>query len=201
MPTVRRRQAHLACDATGCRKLCKTTSGLKRHQNQCKHWNDTQSQRDTPPPIPLKIQSLEPSADNETFDTPDSGTDTDIDPPVAKTTVQYHPIIDGTPCSRVGADLHDGTAPSPPPDVDRDKFDPFTSCADFEFAEFLYKNVEMSGGNLDKLSEILATLYPGQETPFENHNDLYATIDSIEHGTSRWKSFSISYNGNISTLR
>ncbi|KAF9489865.1 hypothetical protein BDN71DRAFT_1400860 [Pleurotus eryngii] len=201
MPTVHRRQAHLACNALGCRKMCKTTSGLKRHQNQCKFRNNAAKFRsNTPPPVPLKSLSCEPSApapDIDTLDTPDADTDTDTVPPIAKTTVQYHPIIDGTPCSRIGADLHDGTAPSPPPDVDKYKFDPFTSCADFEFAEFLYKNVEMSGGNLDKLSEILAALYPGQEPPFENHKDLYATIDSVEHGASRWKSFSVSYNGEI----
>ncbi|KAF9489508.1 hypothetical protein BDN71DRAFT_1435331 [Pleurotus eryngii] len=154
MPTVCHRQAHPACNALRYRKMCKTTSGLKRHQNQS-------------------------APDIETLDTPDTDTDANTVPPVAKTTVQYHPIIDGTPCSRIGADLHDGTAPSPSSDMDKDKFDLFTSCTDFEFAEFLYKNVKMSGGNLNKLSEILAALYPGQETPFKNHNDI------------------LSYNGNI----
>ncbi|KAF9497027.1 hypothetical protein BDN71DRAFT_1481966 [Pleurotus eryngii] len=73
----------------------------------------------------------------------------------------------------------------------------FVSCAEFEFAEFLYNSVEMSGGNIDKLSELLAALYRNQEPPFNDHNDLYASINSIKHGDSCWKSFTISYNGEV----
>lgn len=123
----------------------------------------------------------------------------DIEPSKLVTNIQRHPIIDGTPCSSTGADLPAGAAPSPPPVIDTDNFDPFVSCAEFEFTEFLYKSVEMSGGNLDKLSELLAGLYPGQEPPFDNHDDLYASIDSIKHGDSCWKSFTVSYNGKIDT--
>ncbi|KAF9497935.1 hypothetical protein BDN71DRAFT_1481481 [Pleurotus eryngii] len=130
-------------------------------------------------------------------DVPDTNHDTssDIEPPDPATTIRCHPIIDGTPCSNTGADLPAGAAPSPPPVIDTDNFDPFVSCAKFEFAEFLYRSVEMSGGNLDKLSELLAALYPDQELPFDNHDDLYASIDSIKHGDSCWKSFTVSYDG------
>ncbi|KAF9487940.1 hypothetical protein BDN71DRAFT_1485194 [Pleurotus eryngii] len=112
-------------------------------------------------------------------------------------TIQHHPIIDGTPCDCIGTDLPNDSAPPPPPVIDTDDFDPFTSSADFEFTEFLYKSVEMSGGRLDQLSELLAALYPGQDPPFANHDDLYATIDSVKHGDTSWKSFSVLYNGKV----
>ncbi|KAF4570955.1 hypothetical protein EYR36_001776 [Pleurotus pulmonarius] len=209
MPTAHRRpfsQARLACNASECRKLCKTMSGLRRHRDQCKYWKN--SHRTSSPTARPKTSSQEPSAAPNVLDTwiaaPDvpgasQNASSDTEPPELATNIQRHPIIDGTPCSSTGADLPAGAAPSPPPVIDTDNFDPFVSCAEFEFTEFLYKSVEMSGGNLDKLSELLTGLYPGQEPPFDNHDDLYASINSIKHGDSCWKSFTVSYNGKIDT--
>ncbi|KAF9494639.1 hypothetical protein BDN71DRAFT_1496364 [Pleurotus eryngii] len=108
--------------------------------------------------------------------------------------LQYHPLLDSTPCNIAGNNLAKGESPPLPPTADTDDFGPFVSQGDFEFTEFLYRGVEMSGGHLNQLAQLLTTLYPDQDPPFVDHNDLYATIDSIEQGKIRWKSFSITYN-------
>ncbi|KAG5219977.1 Transcriptional repressor TUP [Salix suchowensis] len=224
MSAVHRRpftQARLACNAPKCRKRCKTTSGLKRHRDQCKYWNHFRS-NNTPSSTLHQSVSQDPLVDQDdcgmadlvdTNTSIETGTledmyledEVDSDTNCASKspertpniTIQHHPIIDGTPCDCIGTDLPNDSAPPPPPVIDTDDFDPFTSSADFEFTEFLYKSVEMSGGRLDQLSELLAALYPGQDPPFANHDDLYATIDSVKHGDTSWKSFSVLYNGKV----
>jgi hypothetical protein len=66
--------------------------------------------------------------------------------------------------------------------------------AEFEFAEFLFVDEEMSAGKIDKLLNILAALYPDQP-PVSDHKELYAIIDSITEGDVPWNSFSVSYDG------
>lgn len=53
----------------------------------------------------------------------------------------------------------------------------------------------MSGGNIDRLAEILGALYKDASPPFTDHTDLYATIDAIQQGDIPWESFSVAYNG------
>ena len=74
-------------------------------------------------------------------------------------------------------------------------FDPFQSRAEFEFAEFLYSEEEMSAGKIDKLMNLLAALYPNQSPPFSDHKDLYSSIDAIKQGDVPWSSFSVQYSG------
>ncbi|KAF9489415.1 hypothetical protein BDN71DRAFT_1490935 [Pleurotus eryngii] len=178
MPMVRRRRltpAQLPCGAANCRKRCRTLGGLKRHRNSCHKWSQHEM-------CPLLSPSSQTSPVHER---------------AAGVELQYHPLLDGTPCDIAGNNLAKGESPPLPPTTDTDDFGPFVSQGDFEFTEFLYRDVEMSGGHLDQLAQLLATLYPDQDPPFVDHDDLYATIDSIEQGEIRWKSFSITYNGQV----
>ena len=55
----------------------------------------------------------------------------------------------------------------------------------------------MSEGNIDKLLKLWAATLAkhNNNPPFENHDDLFATIDSTSVGDAPWKSFSTTYNG------
>ncbi|KAJ7775224.1 hypothetical protein B0H14DRAFT_2401718, partial [Mycena olivaceomarginata] len=100
----------------------------------------------------------------------------------------------GTPCDRDGYDLPPGSPPPPWDERAADDFSPFESRAEFEFADFLYREEEMAGKRVDRLSQILAALY-GTDPPFADHKDLYSTIDAIQQGDVPWQSFSVTYTG------
>lgn len=55
----------------------------------------------------------------------------------------------------------------------------------------------MSGKGIDRLAQLLAAVYKGQDPPFADHQDLYATIDAIQQGDIPWESFSVKYTGPI----
>jgi hypothetical protein len=103
-------------------------------------------------------------------------------------------VSSGSPCDKDGYELPGG--PHPPPDDNSGPIDftPFGTRAEFEFAEFLYSEVEMSAGKIDKLLEILAALYPECAPSIADHRDLYQRIDSIQQGDIAWDSFSVQYN-------
>jgi len=74
---------------------------------------------------------------------------------------------------------------------------PYDNRAEFEFADFLYHEDQMSAGKINKLSHILATLYPDDVPTFADHKDLYSTIDAMEVGEVAWESFTVTYNGTL----
>ncbi|KAF8170468.1 hypothetical protein K438DRAFT_1853988 [Mycena galopus ATCC 62051] len=55
----------------------------------------------------------------------------------------------------------------------------------------------MAGSRVDRLAQLLAALYPGQDPPFADHMDLYSTIDAIQQGDVPWQSFSVQYSGSL----
>lgn len=196
MRRVRRtfKPATFLCTHSGCRKACKTSGGLKQHTatahpipltraGPANDRHNSSSPPQSPPPSPLPFnenrQSRSPS------------------PLQAEPRIRYHPILDGTPCNIDGNDLPPNTPPPPLREHPPDDFSPFDSRAEFEFAEFLYKDEEMSGGKIDRLAHILAALYPGLDPPCADHNDLYLTIDAIIPGDIPWQSFTVTYDGDI----
>lgn len=70
---------------------------------------------------------------------------------------------------------------------------------DFELAEFLYTRNQTPAVQIDALMDIWASKVEDQNAsaPFIDHKDLYCTIDNIKLGDVAWKSFSVSYNGEI----
>ena len=62
----------------------------------------------------------------------------------------------------------------------------------FETADFLFKRTQMSAGNIDHLLQLWAA---SGEAPFDNHTELYDTIDAIPVGGVPWQNFEVTYNG------
>jgi len=129
-----------------------------------------------------------PTADTNTplDDTTDTNTPLNI---------SFHPILNGTPCDIDGNDLPLNTPP-PAQETVQD-FSLFTSHAEFELTDFLFMEVEMSAGKIDRLMELFAALNPDCDPPFADHQELYNVIDSIPHGDIPWKCFTVSYSGEI----
>ncbi|KAK7027767.1 hypothetical protein R3P38DRAFT_2623597 [Favolaschia claudopus] len=196
--STRRAFAAASFVCADCGKGCKTAGGLKRHRNA--HL----SLPSRPNPAPAPAHDDDPPQNNFS-PLPSPGPDPSPSPPpqptvpptARGTTVERHPIIDGTPCDADGYDLPPGAVPPPWEDRAPDDYSPFLSRAEFEFAEFLYVHEEMSGARLDRLAQLLAGLYDGVDPPFADHQDLYATIDAIQQGDIPWQSFSVKYTGPI----
>jgi hypothetical protein len=73
----------------------------------------------------------------------------------------------------------------------------FMYRSQFEIVEFLFKHAKMSAGNIDSLLDIWAARVAasGTEAPFQNHTDLYDTIDTTPIGSVSWQHFEMSFNG------
>jgi hypothetical protein len=100
-------------------------------------------------------------------------------------------------CDKYGTFLDDGmTSPQSQPH-DPNDWAPYGSCLEFETAQFLFQHAKMSAANIDTLMKLWKTsLAPsGSEPPFDNHKDLYDTIDATQLGGVPWDHFVITYNG------
>ena len=106
----------------------------------------------------------------------------------------------GQICDAHGHDIPLNTPP-PPRDSDRGPHDwtPYNSRNEFELANFLFHQNQMSAGDIDSLLKIwAATLAPHNDhPPFRNHTELYNTIDTTPIGDVPWESFTVTYNGDI----
>ncbi|KAG2038231.1 hypothetical protein BDR03DRAFT_862092, partial [Suillus americanus] len=73
----------------------------------------------------------------------------------------------------------------PPPLTSKQPGDwtPYHSQLEFETTEFLYKKVQMSAGDIDKLMHLWGL----------DHRDLYSTIDKTPIGDVAWQSLSMKY--------
>jgi Plavaka transposase len=111
--------------------------------------------------------------------------------------LEFHPLLDGTPCDIHGYDLPPGSAPPPPDERPMNDYSPYATRAEFEFAEFIFAEEQMSGAKLDKHLNNLAALYPDSPPPFANHEEMYSVIDATKEGDIPWQSFSVSYNGDL----
>ncbi|GLB39957.1 hypothetical protein LshimejAT787_0704670 [Lyophyllum shimeji] len=123
--------------------------------------------------------------------------------------MRLHPYLDGRPCDEFGNDLPPG-APPPLRTSGRtaDDFYPYASRAEFELADFLFREEQMSGKKITQLMDIWATFNANNQDPdetdvsappppFANAADLYNTIDSTELGDIPWQAFSIKYDGEL----
>jgi hypothetical protein len=92
--------------------------------------------------------------------------------------------------------LDDDEPPPLPQSNDPTDWTPFRSRSQFELAEFLFKREQMLAGNIDDLLKIWAAeaAASGNEPPFQNHTDLYDTIDAIPVGGVPWQHFEMSFD-------
>jgi hypothetical protein len=68
---------------------------------------------------------------------------------------------------------------------------------EFEFAHYHFVEVQSSAANIDKALDVWAATVMefGADAPWTNSNDLYRTIDAIQHGDAPWKTYRIQYQG------
>ncbi len=94
----------------------------------------------------------------------------------------------GTPCDEHGTYLQPGTPPPLQP-LPENLFDPFDDEVQFRLADFLFRKVEMSQGNIDELLELWALSQRDHDTfgPFSDHDELHSRIDTIKLGDAPWK--------------
>ncbi|KAJ6475936.1 hypothetical protein C8R47DRAFT_1181557 [Mycena vitilis] len=111
-----------------------------------------------------------------------------------------HPQLNGLPCDRHGNYLPLGSPPPPlahlagqPPG----SFSPFESRTDFDFAHYHFVELQSSAGQINTALDLWAAqvLQYGAEPPWRTAQELYAAIDSIQHGDAPWKVYQIRYTG------
>lgn len=74
---------------------------------------------------------------------------------------------------------------------------PFEHRLQFELADLLYTQVQMSAPNVNQLMEIFSVYLHkhGDQPPFGSCADLYDTIDSTQVGDIAWECFGVKYSG------
>lgn len=103
-------------------------------------------------------------------------------------------------CDEDGHPIPPNTPPTPR-ESDRGPNDwtPYRNRTEFETADFLYRQNQMSAGNINILTSLWsATLAPhGAEPPFQTSTDLYNTVDATPLGDIPWESFTLKYDGDV----
>jgi hypothetical protein len=105
----------------------------------------------------------------------------------------------GRPCDENGEFLPEEIPPPPRCKPGPDDWDPFEDEVQFVTGDFLYRQEEMSAGNIDILLDLWALNMAKHNDcgPFSSYEHMYRTIDNIEKGDVPWKSFTTSYAGEI----
>ncbi|EIW84557.1 hypothetical protein CONPUDRAFT_51589 [Coniophora puteana RWD-64-598 SS2] len=99
-------------------------------------------------------------------------------------------------CSPNAEFLPSDAPPSPPSQRPPTDYFPFDNQLQFETADLLYRESQMSAGHIDMLCKIWrASMPPGFNAPFLDHAKMYSAIDAIEDGHIPWQSFNITYQG------
>ncbi|KAH9952829.1 hypothetical protein BJV74DRAFT_929895 [Russula compacta] len=105
------------------------------------------------------------------------------------------------PCDKNGVYLHPYArpqhVPTPPNDEPTNPWNPFDSRVEFDFAHYHFVEAQSSADLIDKALDIWAATVMefGGDSPWRNSDELYATIDAIQHGEAPWKVFKIRYQG------
>ncbi|KAG2158764.1 uncharacterized protein EDB93DRAFT_1237974 [Suillus bovinus] len=107
----------------------------------------------------------------------------------------YHLELDSHICDAASNFIPADTIPPPLTSKQPGDWMPYHSRLEFETAEFLYKKVQMSAGDINKLMYLwgLGLARHGDAPPFADHWDLYLTIDETPIGDVPWQSFSMKY--------
>ncbi|KAJ7429538.1 hypothetical protein B0H11DRAFT_2405483 [Mycena galericulata] len=109
------------------------------------------------------------------------------------------PRISGLPCSSDGEYLAPFTPPPPPPEhgLNPEAWKPFQSRVEFDFADFHFSVAQSSASNINTALDLWAAsvMGLGGSVPWQNAQDLYATIDEIQAGDAPWKTYHIRYAG------
>jgi len=80
---------------------------------------------------------------------------------------------------------------------DVESWNPFPNRIAFDFSYFHFVEKQTSEAGINKALDLWAAsvLEHGGEIPWSNAKELYATIDTIQHGEAPWRTFELRYNG------
>lgn len=101
------------------------------------------------------------------------------------------------PCDQNGNFLPAYSPPSTSPLRANASWEPFPDRVAFDFAYFHFVKQQTSESGINKALDLWAAsvLEFGGDIPWSNAQELYATIDSIQHGEAPWRTFKLHYNG------
>lgn len=136
----------------------------------------------------------------------------DVDAAGANSIVDYHTELDGqSSCSLTrfisvmflvlcqgrlfdeeGIHLHGNPPPTQP-----DDWFPFTDRVQFETADLFFRRIQLSASQIDTILHLWSVTLVGSPStsPFQNHKEMYKTIDQIPLGDIPWSSITLQYNG------
>lgn len=104
----------------------------------------------------------------------------------------------GRICDENGLDIPQDALPPLHTPQSPDNWTPYWNCLEFETAQLLFSQAQLSAGKIDQLLHLWgSSLTPHQDTPpFADHTNLYKTIDATPTGDTPWESFRLKYSGN-----
>ena len=89
--------------------------------------------------------------------------------------------------------------PPPLPDNNPEPNDwtPFDSRLEFDFAHYHFIEIQDSAAGINKALDMwtASVMEFGGSGPWKSSDELYDTIDSIQHGDAPWKTYRIQYQG------
>ncbi|KAK0227298.1 hypothetical protein EDD85DRAFT_957914 [Armillaria nabsnona] len=196
----RRLVQRLSCTYSSCNQTFKSQQGHTQHINS-KHATFTsishsQESTTTSPAADGVDNDEDPFRDPTRMDAGgDIGTMDDVP---MRGTKNYHLYLNGWPCNQNGIYLPPDTPPTPLSQPENPAA-PFEDPVQFRIADFLFRKVEMSQGNIDKLMELwtLTMLKHNDFGPFKNHAAMHKIIDQIEQGDAPWKCFITQVDPNL----
>jgi len=109
----------------------------------------------------------------------------------------FNHSLAGTPCDLDGYDLGPGVPVQDRRDGLQSDWSPFSSQVQFETADFLFRKAEMSQTDINTLMQLWASTTLVGCAPFQNHQEMLATIDAINLSDIPWQSFSAKYSGAV----
>lgn len=103
----------------------------------------------------------------------------------------------GRPCNSNGTFLPPGALPEPQEPPDPEDWMSFENRVEFEFADFAFRDAQLSAGKINNLMDLwaAAALETGGEPPFADKDELYTAIDAIPLGGATWKALVVKYTG------
>jgi hypothetical protein len=100
-------------------------------------------------------------------------------------------------CDESGNDVPSDSLPPHNTDKGPDDWTPYDNCLQFEVADFLFHQNQMSAGDINFLLHLWAASLDihNDVPPFSKATHLYDAINSTPLGDITWESFTLQYNG------
>ena len=162
------------CPIPTCRKVCHLPGGLTQHMNHRHQHHKSFGKREAP--IHCTYHPI-------------------LDSVYSLLLLRWYPdpMVTGTPCDAGGYNLKPGVPPQDHSSSAQPNWSLFTSQTQFETADFLFRKAEMSQADINTLMRLWATTTSDGLAPFQNHQEMLATIDTIKPGYIPWQTFSAKY--------